>query len=133
MSTQIDSETIHISPYSIVKSFIRILCGMVEYMERDEFVRRLVQLRMAKGVSARDMSLSLGQSESYINGIENGKGFPSMTVFFYICEYFGITPMEFFDTGAAYPGKIQELVEVARPLPAEQLDNLISLARAIQK
>ena len=50
--------------------------------------KRLVQLRMEKGVSARDMSLSIGQSESYINKIENGKALPSMEAFFYICEYF---------------------------------------------
>ncbi len=31
------------------------------------FARRLSQLRIEKGVSARDMSLSLGQSASYIN------------------------------------------------------------------
>ena len=49
---------------------------------------------MNKGVSARDMSLSIGQSEGYINNIENGVNFPSMTVFFYICDYFGITTDE---------------------------------------
>ena len=37
----------------------------------DWFPERLVELRNQKGVSARDMSLSLGQSESYINKIEN--------------------------------------------------------------
>ena len=35
------------------------------------FYKRLAELRLQKGVSARDMSLSLGQSESYINKIEN--------------------------------------------------------------
>ena len=35
------------------------------------FPKRLAELRQEKGVSARDMSLSLGQSESYINKIEN--------------------------------------------------------------
>ncbi len=40
-----------------------------------------------KRVSARDMSLSIGQNAGYINTIESGKAFPSMTVFFYICEY----------------------------------------------
>ena len=35
------------------------------------FPQRVMELRMQKGVSARDMSLSLGQSESYINKIEN--------------------------------------------------------------
>ena len=35
------------------------------------FYNRLTQLRIQKGVSARDMSLSLGQSESYINKIDS--------------------------------------------------------------
>ena len=35
------------------------------------FHNRVAELRIQKGVSARDMSLSLGQSESYINKIEN--------------------------------------------------------------
>ena len=64
------------------------------------FSERLAQLRMEKGVSARDMSLSLGQSESYINKIENRRTLPSMTGFLYICEYFGITPQEFFNTSS---------------------------------
>lgn len=67
-------------------------------MFEEMFCNRLIQLRQEKNISTRDMSLSLGQSESYINRIENGKMLPSMTVFFYICDYFGITPREFFDT-----------------------------------
>lgn len=42
----------------------------------DFFYERLAKLRSQKGVSARDMSLSLGQSESYINKIENKKALP---------------------------------------------------------
>ena len=38
-------------------------------MEKKQFARRMSQLRQAKGVSARDMSLSLGQSAGYINNI----------------------------------------------------------------
>ena len=48
------------------------------------FAERLTELRMEKGVSARDMSLSLGQSESYINKIENRRTLPSMAGFFYM-------------------------------------------------
>lgn len=36
-------------------------------MFEEQFSERLTQLRLNKGVSARDMSLTLGQSESYIN------------------------------------------------------------------
>ena len=61
----------------------------------DLFYDRLASLRTKLGVSAREMSLSLGQSESYINKIENKKSLPSMTGFFYICEYLGIHPKRF--------------------------------------
>mgnify|MGYP000047537387 FL=1 len=70
-------------------------------MCKEAFSKRLVQLRMAKGVSARDMSLSLGQNPGYINSIENNKTFPSMSNFFEICDYLNITPMEFFDLESA--------------------------------
>lgn len=56
------------------------------------FYERLSKLRSQKNVSARDMSLSIGQSENYINSIENKRMLPSMMGFFYICEYFGIHP-----------------------------------------
>ena len=67
-------------------------------MDKELFAQRLTELRINKGVSARDMSLSIGQSAGYINNIENGVNLPSMTVFFYICEYLGIEPKDFFDT-----------------------------------
>lgn len=70
---------------------------------------RLAELRTRKGVSARDMSLSLGQENNYINNIENKKSLPSMPSFFYICEYLGVTPQEFFDEGNANPEALNEL------------------------
>ena len=54
-------------------------------INEDNFAERLSQLREAKQVSAREMSLSIGQNCSYINRIENKKAFPSMQCFFYIC------------------------------------------------
>lgn len=66
-------------------------------MEKKDFSLRLAQLREKKGVSARDMSLSIGQNPGYINNIESGKSMPSLTGIFYMCEYLDITPSEFFD------------------------------------
>lgn len=102
-------------------------------MEREEFCRRLTQLRMSKGVSARDMSLSIGQSPNYIIGIEGGKNYPSMETFFYICDYFGITPKEFFDIESTNPTKTDELMEIVKSLPNEQLELFIALAKAVKK
>lgn len=102
-------------------------------MERHEFGQRLSFLRIQKGVSARDMSLSLGQSSSYINNIENGNNFPSMTMFFYICEYLGITPAEFCDVENHTPSRIDELCSVAKRLSEPQILALVSLAQELGK
>ena len=72
-------------------------------MYEDFVPERLAKLRTQKGVSARDMSLSLGQANNYINNIENKKSLPAMQSFFYICEYLGVTPQEFFDEGNTFP------------------------------
>ena len=47
-----------------------------------DFAERLTDLRIQKGVSARDMSLSMGQTSSYINNIENKKQFAFNESFF---------------------------------------------------
>lgn len=91
------------------------------------FAQRLTLLRQNKGVSARDMSLSLGQSECYINKIENGKAMPSMRVFFYICDYLNITPEKFFDNDEDNPNEISELVEKFSGLSSRKRSAIISL------
>ena len=55
-------------------------------MYEEEFPARLARLRAKKGVSSRDMSLSIGQNTGYISNIECGKALPSMSVFFYISD-----------------------------------------------
>jgi transcriptional regulator with XRE-family HTH domain len=102
-------------------------------MTKEQFAERLAKLRINKGVSARDMSLSIGQSAGYINNIENGVNLPSMTVFFYICEYLGISPMDFFDTESVNPTKSSELLKASKGLDTNQLDMLINLAKGLKK
>ena len=88
------------------------------------FALRLSKLRAQKGVSARDMSLSIGQNQNYINNIENGKSLPSLTVFFYICEFLNITPSEFFDLDSSQPEALRELTEKLKRLPPEYLSHI---------
>ncbi len=91
------------------------------------FATRIAQLRTSKGVSARDMSLSLGLSESYINKVENGKTFPSMQVFFYICEYFNLSPQEFFETDNANPTEITTAIHGLKKLSPTQFANVMGI------
>lgn len=102
-------------------------------MTEKDFSLRLAKLREEKGVSARDMSLSMGQNPGYINNIESGKSMPSLSGIFYICEYLGITPKDFFDVETKNPTKANELYNIAKRLNDEQLDNLIALAKGLQK
>lgn len=101
--------------------------GFMDYLEW--FYQRISELRIQKGVSARDMSLSLGQSESYINKIENKRTLPSMTGFFYICDYLNITPQEFFNTDATAPQKSKELLREIERLTPEQTDHIMLVIR----
>lgn len=87
----------------------------------EQFHKRLAELRLRADVSARDMSLSIGQSESYISNIENGHNLPSMAAFFYICEYLKVTPREFFDLESHDPNRLSEVVGKLKRLNSEQL------------
>lgn len=101
-------------------------------MYEDIFSRRLSQLRMNKKVSARDMSLSIGQSPGYINGLENGNGYPSFTVFYYICEYLGVTPAEFFDEGNPVPEELREILDDLKYLSQEQIEGIRAIVKGLK-
>ena len=102
-------------------------------MYDDEFKLRLSRLRTAKGVSARDMSLSIGQNPGYINNIESGKAMPRMNSFFYICEYLGITPQEFFDTDTQAPEELRDLIQNLKKLDRRQLCNISEIVADMVK
>jgi len=92
----------------------------------DKFVRdRITQLRLQKGVSEYQMSYDLGHSRGYIYNISSGKCLPPMGEFFAICDYFGITPQEFFDEQRKNPELISKAVEGMKGL--EDSDQLLIL------
>ena len=99
----------------------------------EQFSKRLAQLRMNKGVSARDMSLSIGQNPGYINNIENGKALPSMANFFYICDYFKISPMEFFDYETENPKLSRELITELRKLDYRETGHILEIVKDINR
>jgi transcriptional regulator with XRE-family HTH domain len=105
--------------------------GVVDLYE-DLIAERLARLREKKGVSARNMSLSIGQAAGYINAIENKQSLPSVTAFFYICEYLGVTPKEFFDDDASNPALLNELLEELRGLDDNSLRHMLGLAKTIR-
>ena len=99
----------------------------------EKFAERLAELRIAKGVSVRDMSLSIGLSAGYINNIENKKNLPSMSAFFYICEYLEISPQEFFEFDSKNPKKLDEFIGYMKKIDDSQLDNLMGIVKGLIK
>lgn len=102
-------------------------------MEEKDFSMRLSKLREKKGVSARDMSLSIGQNPGYINNIETGKSMPSLTGIFYICDYLGLTPAEFFDVGSENPARLKDLIGYLKLLDDEQLESVTAIVKSLAK
>jgi len=98
-------------------------------MDKKEFGIRLAKIRQEKKISARDLSLSLGQSPGYINNIENGLNFPSMTMFFTICQYLQVTESAFFDTELTDPVRAEELLRMTKKMSSKQLERLIFMAQ----
>ncbi len=100
-------------------------------MYEDYFADRIAFLRGKKNVSAREMSLSIGQNSSYINRIENKQTFPSMKLFFYICEYLEISPKEFFDTDISNPFIVNEILNELKTLNDEQLNTVLAVSKGL--
>ncbi|MBQ8338983.1 MAG: helix-turn-helix transcriptional regulator [Clostridia bacterium] len=100
-------------------------------MYQEDFGIRLARLRLQKGVSARDMSLSIGQNQGYINSIESGKALPSMAAFFFICEYLGISPRDFFDTDARDPERLRGVIENLKKLDDTQLSGIEIIVKSL--
>lgn len=100
-------------------------------MYEKEFAIRLSKLRIRKGVSARDMSLSIGQNAGYINNIETGKALPSMSGFFFICEYLGISPQEFFDIENQQPEQLSKLIKNLKYLDEQQFKNISEIVEVL--
>ena len=56
---------------------------------------------------------------------------PSMTMFIYICDFFKISPKDFFDEDIKKPALITELCNTASNLSSDQLEPLVEFLKKI--
>lgn len=99
-----------------------------------QFIRdRITQLRLNKGVSEYQMSYDLGHSRSYIYNISSGKSLPPMAELLQICEYFEITPCQFFDESSKHPALVQTAMGYILKLNDDDLMLVISNLRRLTK
>ncbi|MDE6026204.1 MAG: helix-turn-helix domain-containing protein [Lachnospiraceae bacterium] len=100
----------------------------------EKFVRnRITQLRLNKGISEYQLSYDLGHSRGYINNISSGKSLPSMSEFFSICDYFNITPIEFFDSNHTNPELLSKAIEELQSLNDEDMLLILTIIKRIKK
>lgn len=100
----------------------------------ENFVReRITQLRLKKGVSEYQMSYDLGHSRGYVYNISSGKSLPPMKEFLAICDYFEITPQQFFDNTAQNPELVQKAVEGMMQLSESDMLMLLGIINRLLK
>lgn len=100
----------------------------------DEFVRnRITQLRIQKGVSEYQMGYDLGHSRGYIYNISSGKSLPPLQELFAICDYFGLTPAEFFDDKTENPELIKKALEGMKKLNDDDMLLVLNLINRLLK
>ena len=105
---------------------VKVVANKVRNEEDEEFIRnRITELRLKKGVSEYQMSMELGQNRSYIQAISSGRSMPSMKQFLNICEYFEITPLQFFDAQENNPQLIKKALDGMRKMSDDDLIMLI--------
>lgn len=101
---------------------------------KEDFIRnRITELRIKKNVSEYKMSYDIGHSKGYIQSISSGRTMPSMSEFLYICDYFGITPQQFFDEAQENPELINKATDILCRLDESDLRLVISVAERLVK
>lgn len=56
-----------------------------------------------------------------------------MSGFLNICDYFGITPVEFFDTTIEEPNLLNDIINVIKTLPKNDLELILEIAERLQE
>lgn len=98
----------------------------------ENFIReRITELRIKRGLSEYKMSYELGQNKSYIQSISSGRSLPSMSQFIKICDYFDMTPLEFFDIDNKNPSLVRSIMNKIKLFSDEDLMLIYSLVNRI--
>lgn len=102
-------------------------------MDIGQIRKRITYLRMKKGVSEYQMSYDLGHSKGYIHNITSGRSMPTMKEFLSICDYFEISPSEFFNFDNDNPVYVSKAVESFQKLSEESQLLVLQLIQKLSK
>ncbi len=100
-------------------------------MDRNFIKERYAKIRLAHNISARRLSLELGQSSEYINQIESGKNMPSLEGLINFCNFFDIPIGEFFEERCNFPVEYSDIIEELNKLDVMTVRLIYELLRKI--
>lgn len=81
---------------------------------------RITRLRMEHNISEYQLSLDLGFSKGYIQAISSGNIMPSLGALYKICDYFEITPAQFFSGKTNDTKLMEDLASTIREMSLEE-------------
>lgn len=98
-------------------------------MDLDILVQRIGYFRNKKNLSARELSLRIEKSETYINQVECKNFTVSLPVLFKIIDALEISCAEFFSDNYANYEQDKEILDLLNALPAERKNSFIDLMK----
>ena len=98
-------------------------------MDLNELVQRIGYFRNKINLSARELSLRIGKSETYINQVECRNFTVSLPVLFEIIEALEITCAEFYSDNYVAYKQDKEIIDTLNALPAERKNSFLDLIK----
>lgn len=81
---------------------------------------RITKLRIEHGISEYQLSLDLGFSKGYIQAVSSGNILPSLSALYKICDYFEITPAQFFSDKNSDTKLLEDLAGAIHEMSPEE-------------
>lgn len=100
-------------------------------MDKTFVAERITELRLARNVSEYQMSLELGLSKGYVQGITSGKRLPSVQQLFNIADYFHMSLSDFFNEESHDSPQVLEAIQALRRLSCDDVNLLLELIHRI--
>lgn len=93
--------------------------------------KRITELRLMRNVSEYQMSMELGASKSYVQGITSGKALPSVQQLFNIADYFDMSMAEFFEEDDHTSPVLQKAIHELRKLSDADVESLLGIIQRL--
>ncbi len=94
---------------------------------------RITELRLMRNLSEYKLSSELGHSKGYVQRISSGNSLPSLESLLEICDYFDITPAEFFNEHIPEHPYIRRILYALPHLSEHDLEIILVLVEQFMK